>query len=152
MVNTSVSPCDCGGRAGSAMEPRKSGSYTNSSRCAGPFGEELVAVNKADEAAQPLEMWSDRIEQSRSFKKEDDHVQILLRRQTTRTPLHSGWNSAAISRIRPRSVHGRLAEPARPPSHSLSPGQPRRQGCCPIALGNPSSNNVPKNSLTKPGA
>jgi len=36
--------------------------------CAGPFGEELAAVHKVDEAAQALEVWSDRLEQTRPIK------------------------------------------------------------------------------------
>jgi len=40
--------------------------------CAGPFAEELAAVHKVDEAAQALEVWSDRLEQGRPFKKKDD--------------------------------------------------------------------------------
>jgi len=48
---------------------------------AGPFGEKLVVINKVDEAAQPLEMWSDRIEQFRPVEEEDHHIQVLFRLQ-----------------------------------------------------------------------
>ena len=47
-----------------------------------PFRQELAIINEVDESAQSLEMWRCRSEQFGFAEKVDDHVQVLLGRQT----------------------------------------------------------------------